>query len=670
MRRKWVPLALMVLSLSGTVFAGILNAGQDTASVNSLQNQTYESYSLGEMVVSSSAQSGEAVGTLARITAVDIENSGARTLDEALDLIPGVYVRIGGAGTPRIDIRGFRTRHVMLLMDGVPFNSTYDGQFDPTAISVENIAEIKVITGGASVLYGQGGNGGVINIVTKKGVKGVHGTVLGEAGSENARIGRFSFSGATDKLDTFISGSIYDKDGFPLSDDFKETTDENGGSRENSDFFRKNLNANIGFSPNDQTLFGFTYGHQEGDNGIPGIVNYNKNDPFTKKIKFDRVDDMEGNDAQIAFSRKTLSPFGIRGWLYVNQQDLTENRYDDNAYAAQTVNGAYSQDSTAKIFGGNVQLAYDAHQWGTATLALMTETDQWEADGFLINKGKADPIKADEDYKIHSTAFEYNVMPVDRLHLVLGYGYFMLKRDEGSDENQHSWLLGADYDLFEKTRLKGSYARKVRFPSISQFYDVSGGNPDLDAETSDHYEAGITQGICGNTSLSFTMFRINAENFIEKDASDVFRNFQEYRFTGFEVAMETRPTDGLTLRASYSLLHSKDESKGTQQEELQHRPENKYALEATYLFGFGLTVHGDILRVADQYFYDSDNKDPLLKKELNDYTLVNLKLSQRLYKEMVEAYIGADNLMDEDYEQSYGLPQAGRTLYGGMIYRF
>jgi outer membrane receptor for ferrienterochelin and colicin len=43
-------------------------------------------------------------------------------------------------------------------------------------------------------LYGPGGNGGAINIITKKGIKGTHGSVTGELGSEDARIGRFTFS--------------------------------------------------------------------------------------------------------------------------------------------------------------------------------------------------------------------------------------------------------------------------------------------------------------------------------------------------------------------------------------------------------------------------------------------------------------------------------------------
>ena len=96
----------------------------------------------------------EEVGTTRRITRADIEARSARTLDEALRLLPGIYVRTGGDGTPRIDVRGFRSRHVLLLINGVPANSTADGQFDPARISTEAIREIKVSYGSSSVLYG------------------------------------------------------------------------------------------------------------------------------------------------------------------------------------------------------------------------------------------------------------------------------------------------------------------------------------------------------------------------------------------------------------------------------------------------------------------------------------------------------------------------------------
>src|SRR5262245_32602378 len=96
----------------------------------------------------------EQVGTTRRIGRAEIEARHARTLDEALRLLPGISVRTGGDGTPRIDVRGFRSRHVLLLINGVPANSTSDGQFDPARIPTDIIREVKVSYGSSSVLYG------------------------------------------------------------------------------------------------------------------------------------------------------------------------------------------------------------------------------------------------------------------------------------------------------------------------------------------------------------------------------------------------------------------------------------------------------------------------------------------------------------------------------------
>ncbi|MCP4577516.1 MAG: TonB-dependent receptor plug domain-containing protein, partial [Deltaproteobacteria bacterium] len=198
-------------------------------------------YTLGEVVVSARQDVVETAGTVREITAQDIENKDARTLDQALELLPGVTIRTGAGGIPRIDIHGFRSRHVLLLLDGMPLNSTYDGQFDPAIIPTENIAKIKVSYGASSVLYGQGAMGGVINIITKKGKDGIQGKASGEIGEGSSRLGRFNVGGAAEKADFFVSGSMAARDDFPLSNDFQSTPLQGGGERNNSDNRRNNL---------------------------------------------------------------------------------------------------------------------------------------------------------------------------------------------------------------------------------------------------------------------------------------------------------------------------------------------------------------------------------------------------------------------------------------------
>jgi outer membrane receptor protein involved in Fe transport len=119
------------------------------------------------------------------------------------------------------------------------------------------------------------------------------------------------------------------------------------------------------------------------------------------------------------------------------------------------------------------------------------------------------------------------------------------------------------------------------------------------------------------------------------------------------------------LRAAYTYLNSEDKS-DSGKDELQYRPKNRFSFEGKYDFDFGLTPYVSVLYVADQYFYSNVNKGPLLKGTLNNYTLVNVKLNQKLLEGKMNLYVGADNLFDENYETSYGFPQPGRFIYGGI----
>jgi len=629
-----------------------------------------QTYAIGEVVVKADAPGVESVGSTFKVDAETISRRGSKTLNEALNLVPGVMIRTGNDGTPRIDIRGYRTRNVLLLLDGIPINSTFDGQFDPASIPVEHIAEIKVTTGSSSVLYGAGGNGGVINIITKKGQSGVHGKIVGEAGSNDAYIGRVSLGASNGKFDAFISSSAAERDGFSLANDFDETADENGGLRENSDRENDHLFGSLGYALSENSLVGISLDYNKGEYGKPPVTNYDRNDPFTKKPKYERIDDEEGFAGQVALSQRFSDALSLRGWAFYNTLDVEENRYDDSSYDRQRKKGSYHSNATTDIVGGSVQVTYDAQRAGSTTIGLSTQRESWEDSGFeLVRDNVSKEIDSDENVDIYSAALEYTVSPLENLTLVFGYGQHYQDR-KGNTEDAYSYLIGASYDLFAGTRLRASHARKVRFPSIKQLYEVKGGNSDLEAERSLNYEIGIEQQLPAATTLSVSLFHNDAKDFIEKDDSDVNNNFEDYRFRGAEIVVENRAMEALLLRACYSYLDAQDRSKNSQKDDLQYRPQDTVSLEAEYTLPFDMVASASLLYVANQYFYDADGRDPLEKQRLPEYLLVNAKIDQAIMNRAIHLYAGVDNLFDEDYEQSYGVPQAGRTWYGGVEYHF
>jgi vitamin B12 transporter len=100
-----------------------------------------------------------------------IEKSGARDLaallEEELDMS---VTRHGGYGNQAgINLRGFDTERIAILIDGVPANSPRSGGFDINQIDLNDIERIEVIYGGSDTKYNvSGALGGVINIITIK----------------------------------------------------------------------------------------------------------------------------------------------------------------------------------------------------------------------------------------------------------------------------------------------------------------------------------------------------------------------------------------------------------------------------------------------------------------------------------------------------------------------
>ncbi len=653
----------VVMTLLLMIFCGLFPLHRDAAAAG----ESSDIYTLGEIVVSGKGEGVEATETVRTVTAEDIRDRGARTLDQAISLLPGVNVRTGGEGVPRIDVRGFRTRHVVLLLDGIPMNSALDQQFDPTIIPMENIAEIKLTAGGSSVLYGQGGLGGVINIITKKGTKGVQGMIAGETGDHEPYLFRGSLAGGTERFDYFLGASSTKVNGFPLADDFRPTSEQGAGFRKNSDKERNNVFANIGFAPAKDLSLGLTFNYTAGSYGKPAssISDPLGLDPFASPPKYERIDGFQGISGQLAADYQITRQLSLRGWVFINHLDQQDNLFDNGNFNSYTKDGSFQEKVRTDIKGISLQPKYEMGNAGVVTLSLAGEWDNWENAGFVT--GNTFSPKASRSLTTYSTALEYEISPLPGLGLVAGYGHHWQARQELSDDD-YSLLAGVHYDILENTRLKGSFKRNIRFPSMADLYDVSKGNPDLVAERSCTYEGGMEQKLPFDSTVSLTGFYATARNLIQNDQTiSKNMNISRVRFKGFEVEAVTRFVKRLLLRASYSYLESEDRSQGKDQQ--QYTPRDKVALEGKYDFDSGLSPYVSLLYVGNQYFYTKNNVTHVQKAKLNDYTLVNVKLNQRFLDNKVTLYVGVNNIFDDNYETSYGFPQAGRFIFGGVEFR-
>ncbi len=95
------------------------------------------------------------------------------SVDQALSIVPGVTMQNSGGSRNERDIlvRGFDRFRVPLYTDGVRIYLPYDNRLDFGRFLTPDLSEIQVEKGYVSVLNGPGGEGGAINLVSRKPTK-------------------------------------------------------------------------------------------------------------------------------------------------------------------------------------------------------------------------------------------------------------------------------------------------------------------------------------------------------------------------------------------------------------------------------------------------------------------------------------------------------------------
>lgn len=630
---------------------------------------------LDEIVVEDSRPEIESSGRLRVITEEELNQRGVKTLDEALELVPGINVRVGNGGAPRIDIRGYRTRHVTLLLDGVPLNSTYDGQMDPRLVPVEIIKKIKVSYGTGSSIYGSGAIGGVINIITDSGRSKADNLLLQtETGARIQQYGLLRASGNEGDFDYFFALSNELRNGFELSDKFSPTSTEDGGRRENSDLRRSSMLLKIGLTPSEHWKWGVTVGGQRAEFGLPhSTINDNTN-LFASRAKFERVDDLNGEMFQFSTAYDAPGPWEFRVWHYHNRMTEETSGHDDATYSGMTdysVKGTFLQNSETLISGQNFQAICSTADNANLVLSLKTDRSDWDSSGLIRDvtvKDKNYGIRAfrnDRYLKNQALALEYNFITGKDLNISLGGSFNRQLRQDRGDQHGNEFNIGVSRDFNDKTTAHIAAARKIRFPAIQQLYDEISGAPDLDPEKAMNYEAGITHDFNQKTSGGLTVFQSTVENYIEKlETSALYENFQKYRFKGVELTAQHQCRQPLLLKTSLTLMKSEEVDSTVGRDDLQYRPETRFSLAGIWSARNGIETSCEFLHTDGQSFYSK--KAPYKKAELNEINQTNIRFSKPLRYHSLNVYLGVDNLFDRDFETSYGVPAPGRFWYLGL----
>ncbi len=151
------------------------------------------------------------------ITAAEIEALNAHTLIDILATVPGIQLegQIGSANATFTRIQGSNYSHVLVLLDGIPYNNLADNFSDIGQIPARIIERVEIVKGAASSAWGQA-LGGVVNVITKspdpeRRIGGMSTVAHGEQGSNDTE---GELSGTIDRFGYYLSGGYLGSGGF------------------------------------------------------------------------------------------------------------------------------------------------------------------------------------------------------------------------------------------------------------------------------------------------------------------------------------------------------------------------------------------------------------------------------------------------------------------------
>jgi iron complex outermembrane receptor protein len=193
-----------------------------TASAQEKQPEEKNPMSLDEIVVTATrteTEASTAPASTSVVTQQDIQQRTVLAPDEAVDTLPGVFDTRGKGITDTqasINLRGMPgQQRTLILLDGMPLNSAYDGSVQFGGLNPEDISRMEVVRGPFSSLYGGNAMGGVVNIITKMPEK-EEVTITGGAGSDGYYRAYTSVGDKyANKLSLFFSTGYQTTQGYP-----------------------------------------------------------------------------------------------------------------------------------------------------------------------------------------------------------------------------------------------------------------------------------------------------------------------------------------------------------------------------------------------------------------------------------------------------------------------
>ncbi len=617
---KLAPIAFAAFAAIGV--PGAVKAQADVA------NRLALASTLPQVVITASRMPQRIDESIADVTVLEhdqIDRADGRTLAELLATQAGIQLSAnGGLGkTSALFIRGSAARHVLLLIDGVRYGSATSGEPDYANLPIAEIERIEIVRGPMSALYGSEAAGGVVQVFTRRPVRGeglrTHArATVGSHGHAQAGAG-LSFAGDG------LSGGIHvlhtEDRGYSATNEkvpFGNFNPDRDGFRQDAARLQLRKELAADWSVQGQWL------------QIDGKTRY---------------DDGLGADSQARLGTQVAS-FQLDGRFLTNWRSQVR--------LSRSVSD-YDTLVTAPFSGydlGNIQTDQRTLGWeNIITLPLGSLV----AIAERIEQRVAKPVTDFDQTRrtIHAVSVGYHVNVGE--HRV----QTNLRRDQNSQFGaQTTGSVG--YGISFTPALQGQLQIGTSFvaPTFNDLYWPVYGNPLLQPEKGRHAEAGLRH-VEGDRQLGATVFVNRIRGYITEGSSPV--NLPYTQSTGLTLHGENR-WGVLRLNGSVDFLRPINDSDGSanQGNLLPRRAPRSFKVSADV--DRGAWSYGAGLQAYSHRFDDNANTE-----RLAGYATLDAHTEWKVSPDW-QLNARLNNLADRKYETALGFNQPGREVFVGVRY--
>ena len=582
------------------------------------------------------------------ITEKEIERDQKRTLPDVLRTVPGLnVVQTGGpGGKTSVFLRGSNSNHTKVLIDGIDVNDpSQDGVFDFGQVVTSDIAQVEVLRGPQSSLYGSDAIGGVVNIVTKTGEGPAQFTGRLEGGSFETFNQSASVSGS-------VSRFRYSFNVAHLLIDDTPVTPLNllppGRKRINDNYENLTLSTKLGADLTDVFGLDFVGRFTESTLWFTG-------EDFSFFPSVPAATQTEQNARQLFLRGEAR--LALFGGAFKNRFGVGYTNYRTTIQAPDTGFGLPPEninhgDRIKFNWQGNIELG----KGHALIFGLEDQTDR------LLDS----PVSVENGNRAGFAELQSEVVP--NLFVAASGRYDDNERFGGKG----TWRIAPAYLIPKSgTKLKASYGTGFKAPSLTQLF-VSFpafnffANPNLEPEESEGFDLGFEQSLAGERVLvGATYFHNDITNLIAANATFTsLENVGAATTEGVETFVSVAVTERFRVRADYTYTDAVDDTTGL---ELLRRPRHKASLNAIWIPIDRLTISASALYVGSQV--DGNRSFSVQRLDTDPYFLVNLAADYDLGRG-VTLFARIDNLFDERYENPTGFQRPGFGVFAGMRVNF